>query len=119
MPSLLLLMIACAAGYLFWDASRAAAEAAARISRQACQAAGVQWLDQSVHATALRPCRLPSGWLGFQRTFRFEYSRDGTDRHAGRLVLRGQTLVSFVGPNADSNVLVFDASRPPPPGGET
>ena len=91
-------MIAGAAGYAFWNSARAAAETASRISRQACQAADVQWLDQSVHAVALRPCRLPNGWLGFQRTFKFEYSRDGSDRHAGRIVLHGRRVLSLVGP---------------------
>lgn len=113
MPSLILLMIAGAAAYAFWNASLAAAEAAARIGRRACEAADVQWLDQSVHTIALRPCRLESGWLGFQRTFRFEYSRDGMDRHAGRIVLRGLTLVQFTGPSQQAPVLVFDASKTP------
>ncbi len=58
----------------------------------------MQWLDQSVHATGLRLCRLPSGWLGFERSFRFDYSYDGVERHSGRMVLRGRQLVSFVGP---------------------
>lgn len=112
MPSLILLMLAGAAGYAFWNSSLAAAEAARRISRNACQAAGVQWLDQSVHAIALRPCRLANGWLGLQRTYRFEYSRDGADRHAGRIVLRGEELLQFTGPS-QGPALVFDASRPP------
>ena len=117
MPDLILLMIAGAAGYAFWNSSRAAAEAAARIGRNACKSANVQWLDQSVHAVAIRPCRLANGWLGFQRTFRFEYSRDGADRHTGRIVLRGQDLVQFIGPTTSEPVLVFDASRQAPPPG--
>lgn len=100
MPSLILLMIAGAAGYAFWNSSRAAAERAGELGRNACRAADVQWLDQSVHATGLRVCRLPTGWLGFERTFRFEYSHDGIDRHSGRMVLRGSQLVSFAGPSA-------------------
>lgn len=100
MPSLILLMIAGAAIYGFWNSSRAAAERAGELGRNACRAADVQWLDQAVHATRLRPCRLPSGWLGFERTFNFEYSYDGIDRHSGRMVLRGGELVSFVGPGA-------------------
>ncbi|MET0755613.1 MAG: DUF3301 domain-containing protein, partial [Pseudoxanthomonas sp.] len=32
------------------------------------------------------------------RSFRFEYSYDGVDRHTGRMVLRGEKLVSFIGP---------------------
>lgn len=98
MPSLILIMIAGAAVYGFWNASRAAAERATVLGQRACNAANVQWLDQSVHASGLRVCRLDSGWLGFERTFQFEYSYQGSDRHRGQLVLRGDRLVSFSGP---------------------
>ncbi|KMM76390.1 membrane protein [Xanthomonas sp. NCPPB 1128] len=98
MPSLILLMIAGAAVFAFWNASRAAAERAEILGRNACKAADVQWLDQSVHGTGLRLRRLPNGWLGFERSFRFDYSYDGTDRQSGRLVLLGDQLIAFSGP---------------------
>jgi hypothetical protein len=100
MPSLILFMIFGAAAYAFWSAGRAAAERAEAAGRDACRAAGVQWLDHSVHAIGLRVVRQESGWLGFERTFRFDYSIDGEDRHSGRLVLRGDKLVAFTGPMA-------------------
>ncbi len=100
MPTLLLLMIFGAIGFAFWDRSRAAADRATELGRNACRAADVQWLDQSVHATGIRLCRLSNGWLGFERSFRFDYSYDGIDRHTGRMVLRGGELVSFAGPAA-------------------
>jgi len=84
--------------FAFWSASRAAAERAEAVGRDACRAAGVQWLDQSVHAIGLRLVRHESGWLGFERTFRFDYSINGEDRHVGKLVLRGDRLVAFTGP---------------------
>ncbi|XQA67519.1 DUF3301 domain-containing protein [Xanthomonas sacchari] len=102
MPSLILLMIAGAAVFAFWNASRAAAERAEILGRNACKAADVQWLDQSVHGTGLRLRRLPNGWLGFERSFRFDYSYDGTDRHSGRLVLLGDQLIAFTGPSVAS-----------------
>jgi hypothetical protein len=98
MPTLVLLMIVAAAAFAFWSASRAAAERAEALGRDACRAAGVQWLDQSVHEVRIRLCRLENGRLGLERTFRFDYSRSGDDRHSGRLVLRGDRLVSFTGP---------------------
>lgn len=100
MPTLILLMIFGAAAFAFWSAGRAAAERAEAVGRDACRAAGVQWLDQSVHATGLRLIRRESGWLGFERTFRFDYSIDGEDRHVGRLVLRDGRLIAFSGPVA-------------------
>ncbi|WP_460757881.1 DUF3301 domain-containing protein [Lysobacter fragariae] len=98
MPTLILLMIASAMAFAFWNSSRAAAERAETLGRDACHIAGVQWLDHSVHAIGLRICRHENGRLGFERTFRFDYSHDGEDRHIGRMVLRGEKLVSFSGP---------------------
>jgi len=100
MPSLILLMIAGAFAYAFWNSSRAAAERARELGRNACRAANVLWLDESVHAVGLRVHRQANGWLGWERTFRFEYSHDGVERHGGRMVLRGDQLVSFIGPTA-------------------
>lgn len=106
MPTLLLLMILGAAGFFFFSASRAAAERAIEIGRDACAAAGVQWLDQSVHASGLRLRRKDNGWLGLERSFRFEYSEDGHDRHIGKLVLLGGRLVGFSGPSRAAQAVV-------------
>ena len=98
MPTLLIVMILAATAFAFWSAGRAAAERAEIVGRDACRAAGVQLLDESVHALGLRICRHDNGWLGWERTFRFDYSSDGQDRRVGRLVLRGDRLVAFSGP---------------------
>ena len=98
MPTLLVLMIVTVLAAAWWSAARAAAERAEEVGRNACFAAGVQWLDQTVHADGLRLRRREDGWLGLERSFRFEYSEDGQDRHIGRLVLLGNALVSFSGP---------------------
>ncbi|HZX81652.1 MAG TPA: DUF3301 domain-containing protein [Lysobacter sp.] len=97
MLTAIMLMIVAALAVAFWNAGRAAAERAGQLGRDACRAARVQWLDESVHVIGLRPRRV-DGRLGWERTFRFDYSTDGSDRHQGRLVLRGERLVSFVGP---------------------
>ncbi|MCR6662679.1 MAG: DUF3301 domain-containing protein [Luteimonas sp.] len=101
-PTMIVLMIAGASAYAWWNASRAAAERAIVLGRNACQSAGVIWLDQSVHANGLKPRRRDDGWLGLERSFRFEYSEDGIERHVGRLVLFDDKLVSFVGPRRRS-----------------
>ena len=108
MPTLLLLMILCGMGFAFWSTARAAAERAGEVGRDACRAAGVQWLDQTVHASGLRLCRGEDGRLGFERSFRFEYSEDGLDRHVGRLVLRGDRLVAFSGPARAAAVIELE-----------
>ena len=98
MSTLLVMMICAAIALAWWSSARDAAERAEDLGREACRAAGVQWLDQTVHASGLRLRRGQDGRLGFERSFRFEYSEDGSDRHIGRLVLRGGRLVAFVGP---------------------
>ena len=69
-----------------------------QVGHSACRAAGVQLLDQTVHAAGLRLRRRDDGRLGLERSFRFEYSYDGVDRHIGKMILRGDKLVSFIGP---------------------
>ena len=93
-------------GFFFFSAARAAAERATEIGRDACHAAGVQWLDQSVHATGMRLRRRDDGWLGIERSFRFEYSEDGQGRHIGRVVLLGEKLVGFSGPSRAAQAVV-------------
>lgn len=98
MPSLILLMIAGAVAYAWWNAARAASEHAIEVGRSACRAADVQLLDQTVHAIGLRLRRRDDGRLGLERSFRFEYSHDGMDRQRGRMVFHGTRLVAFTGP---------------------
>ncbi|WP_337244798.1 DUF3301 domain-containing protein [Luteimonas sp. gir] len=97
-PTMIFAMLAAFAAFLWWSAARGAAERAGQLGRQACERAGVQWLDQSVHAYAMRLRRDDSGRLRVERSFRFEYSEDGIERHVGQLVLRGERLVAFSGP---------------------
>ena len=106
MPGLLILLIAVVLGWASWSSARAAAERAEEAGRDACNAAGVQWLDQTVHANGLRLRRGEDGRLGFERSFRFEYSEDGQNRHLGRVVLLGEKLVGFSGPSRAAQAVV-------------
>lgn len=105
MPTLILLMILGSASFAWWSAARAAAERAVDVGRSACESAGVQLLDQTVHATGLKLRRRTDGRLGWERSFRFEYSDDGIERHVGRLVLAGDQLVSFSGPTRSTSAI--------------
>ncbi|MBS7456675.1 DUF3301 domain-containing protein [Coralloluteibacterium stylophorae] len=91
-----LLIFAAVAG--FWSAHRAAAEAAIGFGRNACAAADVQWLDQTVQFAGLRLRRGGNGWLRVERRYHFDYSRDGEDRRRGRIVLLGTELQELAGP---------------------
>lgn len=77
---------------LLWSEARAAAELAAAYGREACARAGVQWLDHSVALVKLAFKRASDGRLRVQRTYRFEYSVQGDDRHTGSLALLGREL---------------------------
>ena len=77
---------------LAWSSARAAADLASHHGREACARAGVQWLDHSVMLVKLALRRAPDGRLRVQRTYRFEYSTRGDDRHAGSLALLGNEL---------------------------
>ena len=109
-PTMIFVMLAAFAASAWWSSARAAAERAGELGRDACERAGVQWLDQSVHAHAMRLRRGDDGWLRIERSFRFEYSDDGVQRHIGRLVLRGRQLIAFSGPTR-SQVTVLHPER--------
>lgn len=94
------LMVIGAAAVAFFNASRSAAERATALGRDACERAGVQLLDHSVHADRLRLRRRADGRMGLEYSFRFYWSDDGVQRHVGRMVLLGDELVSFSGPVA-------------------
>ncbi len=105
MPSLVILMIVGAIAAALWGSARAAAGRAEIVGRNACRAANVLLLDQTVHATGVRLHRGADGRLGFGRAVRFEYSEGGDDRNVGRLVLRGGELVYFSGPAQAASVV--------------
>ena len=102
MENMLWALLAVGALMVWVNAARRAAEQASEIGRQACQRAGVQWLDHSVHATGFRLRRGHDGRLGLERSYRFEYSRDGHDRHTGSMSLLAGELTRFVGPVSET-----------------
>ena len=115
MTTTLFVLIITAVVVAFWSAGRAAAEVATIHGRHACTAAGVQWLDQSVHLLSIRLRRNGEGRLAWERQFQFEYSSGGDDRHAGRLVMQGTRLIATFGPMpkaaADERPLGADPAR--------
>ena len=92
----------------WWQSTRGAYDRARELGQNACRAAQVQWLDESVQVTGLRLRRDPAdGWLKLERRYRFEYSGDGNDRHSGHLVLLGTRLTEFAGPTRPEPVVEF------------
>jgi hypothetical protein len=86
-PVLLLVALAALAWFA-WDSLRAR-ETANRTMREACEARGWLFLDDTVALRRLRPGRDDAGRMTLRRTFDFAYSGTGFDRRSGRLVLLG------------------------------
>ncbi len=84
-----------------WSRGRQAAELAQQVGRQACARAGVQLLDHTVMLQGMALRRAASGWLAIERRYRFEYSRDGLDRHRGGLALLDGEVVWLNAPEAE------------------
>ena len=78
----------------FWFDSTRSHELAVQITSRLCLKHDVQLLDETV---ALR--RLGLSWpregLRLKRTYRFDYTIEGTERRTGSLVLLGSRLATY------------------------
>ena len=83
--AILLLVLAL----LFWVDSLRARERALAAGRAACLRYGVQLLDETVAAHALRLARDGEGRLRIRRVFAFEFSDTGNNRRHGSVVILG------------------------------
>lgn len=86
-----------------WFGSLRARESAVRAARLACQADGVQLLDDTVALAALGLRRGDDGWPLLRRIYRFEFSDTGNNRLDGSITLLGahvQTL--YLAPHGGS-----------------
>jgi hypothetical protein len=83
--AILLLVLAL----LFWVDSLRARERALAAGRSACARYGVQLLDETVAASALRLGRDGEGRLRIRRVFAFEFSDTGNNRRHGSIVILG------------------------------
>jgi len=93
MPVLEVLSILLLAGIAWlWLDSLKAREAAVRAAREVCVAEGVQFLDDTVAISSLKPVRDADGSLTLQRAYNFEYSDTGDNRLKGSVVMRGHRV---------------------------
>lgn len=99
--SLLALLLLLAALALWQNALRAR-DLARGIGHELCARAGVQLLDQSVSLCALGLARNTQGHLRMRRSYRFEVSINGSDRHRGSLTLLDGRLLAWSLPLADA-----------------
>lgn len=85
-------LLALAALAWLWLDSLKAREAGIREARAACQAEGLQLLDDTVAIGGLRLARDDDGRLRLQRTYDFEYSDTGDNRRQGSVTLLGHEV---------------------------
>ena len=78
------IVLAGIAAWLAYDALRVREEAI-RIARDACNRQGLQFLDYTVQGARLQFARDAGGRAQLRRTYNFEFSTNGIDRHLGRL----------------------------------
>lgn len=86
------LLVLALLGWLWLDGLKAR-DAAIAAARRACQADGLQLLDDTVAISALRPARDDDGRLLPQRVYAFEYSDTGDNRRRGSVTLLGHRVV--------------------------
>lgn len=93
----LLLFLALLALLGFWWTSLRARELAVKTAKMQCQRQKVQFLDQTVALSRIRAKRVPSGSLGWQRQYRFEFTDDGARREGAYITVEGGrvSLVRF------------------------
>lgn len=89
---ILLLAALLALAWLWWD-SMQAREAAVAAARAACEAEGLQFLDDTVGIASIRPARNADGHLRLQRAYDFEFSDTGDNRIRGSVVTLGRQVI--------------------------
>ncbi|HEX8986744.1 MAG TPA: DUF3301 domain-containing protein [Rhodocyclaceae bacterium] len=93
MPVELLGLLALGALAWLWYDSMKARDAGIEAVRAACQAEGLQLLDETVSIAGLKPARDENGRLALRRVYAFEYSDTGDNRRRGSIVLLGQRVL--------------------------
>lgn len=81
-----------ALAWLWFDSLRAR-DAGVLAVRQACDADGLQLLDETVAIAGLKPARNDDGQLLLQRVYEFEYSDTGNNRRRGSVVMLGDRVI--------------------------
>ena len=92
--SVVSLLALAALAWLWFDSMRAR-ERAVAAGQSACARERLQFLDETVECTSVRPARNPAGQLLLRRVYRFEFSDDGSRRHAGSIVMLSAEVESL------------------------
>ena len=77
----------------FWLDSLKARDIAVLAARRACESEGLQFLDESVSVSSIKPARDDGGTLMLRRVYGFEFSDTGDNRQPGDVVTLGHRVV--------------------------
>jgi len=89
-PEELFVLLIFVALIWYWLDGARAKEVAINVGRRACRDADVDFLDGTVVLRKIRLQRDHQGYIRFCRTFRFEFSSDGSMRYGGKIKLLGR-----------------------------
>jgi len=90
---------------LVWVEALRGRELALRAGARACSRLDLQFLDETVALVGLRPRRGADGRVRLRRTYGFEFSVDGVNRYAGRIVVFGRSVESVQLDHPDGRIL--------------
>ena len=109
--AMLLPIIILALGVWFWAESLRARELALRTCAMACSKINAQLLDETVALRRLSITRDDNGRAVWRRTYRFEYTLDGSLRLRGSVVMRGRS-VETVAIQSPDGATQFEQDKP-------
>jgi len=88
----IILLVLLVAGFLYWWGASRGKEVARQVGRRACEAEGVQFLDDTVVLTRVALRRGADDRPAIYREYRFEFSVEGDRRYYGEIALLGRIL---------------------------
>jgi hypothetical protein len=77
----------------FWIDSLRARDVAVAAARRACESESLQFLDDTVSFSGIRPERDDDGVLRLRRVYDFEFSDTGDNRRRGGVVMLGRRVI--------------------------
>ena len=80
------LLALAALAWLWYDSMRAR-ERAVAAGQAACARERLQFLDETVECTSVKPARNEAGHLVLRRVYRFEFSDNGSRRRSGQVIM--------------------------------
>ena len=89
-----------------WHEGLRAREYALIAITRTCRELDVQLLDQTVAARKLTLKRGQRGWLQVHRTFEFDVSLNGADRHRGYAQMAGSRVVTLHVPSRAGSTII-------------